>query len=124
MAGKTLRLVNRNRLTMLQFFILGPLPSRLPPQVPSGEPRGRDRYRGSLTGTAAPEALAGMRGQPERGYNKAGAGGFPVAHLRGGSGERRGRHAVTKLPEVNAKHPETVHNGIRPAPSEQNFRVL
>jgi hypothetical protein len=31
---------------------------------------------GQLSGTAAPEALAGVRSQQERGYNKAGAGGF------------------------------------------------
>jgi hypothetical protein len=88
-----------------------------------GASRARQLLGGQLSGTAAPEALAGAAGRSDD-TTRLVLVGFPVAHLRGGSGERRGRHAVTKLPEVNAKHPETDHNGIRPAPSEQNFRVL
>jgi hypothetical protein len=41
-----------------------------------GEPQGRDSS-GSPSGTAAPEAPAGVGVQQERGYNEVGASGFP-----------------------------------------------
>jgi hypothetical protein len=62
-----------------------------------GEPQGRDSSGGLLSGTAAPEALAGDASQPERGYNKVGAGGVPMAHLNAASG-----HPQVHVREMNS----------------------